>query len=172
MKAQVQSTYPFTENLQGQRRRDVRVPARIHPRPWDEWEGHRGHGGWLGESRGRGSGVMSCSFNYSRWRMRAGGGCTDWTGSSFDIPFGVLVNEWMVLCARWIGYQATGRCTGSADGYLTHQAVAQKTEHPPSQPSLLHARRVSACLSLWIPSLGHAVSGQMLVRASRSGGGG
>lgn len=62
--------------------------------------------------------------------MRAGGVCTDWIGSSFDIPFGVLVNEWMLLCARWIGYQATGRRTGSADGHLTHQAVAQKAEHP------------------------------------------
>jgi hypothetical protein len=36
--------YPFTENLQGPHR-DVRVPARIHPTPWDKWEWSRGPGG-------------------------------------------------------------------------------------------------------------------------------
>lgn len=36
--ARLVSPYPFTENLQGPHR-DVRVPARIHPRPWDRPRG-------------------------------------------------------------------------------------------------------------------------------------
>ena len=45
--------YPFTENLQGPHR-DVRVPARIHPAPWDKWEWCRGPGRVVGFCRGKG----------------------------------------------------------------------------------------------------------------------
>ena len=50
--ARLVSPYPFTENLQGPHR-DVRVPARIHPRPWDR---PRGGGGCFAGERGGGEG--------------------------------------------------------------------------------------------------------------------